>query len=73
MMPDDATWVRKNQRVVSQSGCFIVRNHDAYELHYLRGDPAGNTDQVMPIDTLIYRAFELLTDANAQRGIQSPP
>lgn len=65
LMPEDASWAQKNHRVVSQAGCFVVRQNGSYELHYLRGDPDGDPQQVMPVDALIYRAFDLLTDLSS--------
>ena len=67
MMPDDTSWVQKNQRVVSHSGCFVVRQDEGYEFRYLRGDPDGGPRDVMPMGTLVYRAFELLVSAHMQR------
>lgn len=68
MLPDDAAWAQKNQRVVSHAGCFVVRQDEGYELHYLRGDPGGGPQDVMSLDTLVFRAFELLVQAHVERG-----
>lgn len=68
MLPDDDAWVQKNERVLSHAGCFVVRRDPDYELHYLRGDPDGGPKDVMPMGTLLYRAFELLVNAHVQRS-----
>jgi len=68
MIPDDATLVPKNQRVLSQAGCLVVRSDEGYELRYLRGDEDGDPRQVIPVDTLIDRAFELLVSVHIRGG-----
>ncbi|HTM46476.1 MAG TPA: hypothetical protein VL137_16065 [Polyangiaceae bacterium] len=66
MVPDDGAWARKNRRVVSNAGCFVVRTKEGYELRYLRGDPEGGPKEVMPVGALVYRAFDLLVNAHVK-------
>ena len=69
MVPDDGAWARKNRRVVSNAGCFVVRTQGGYELRYLRGDPDGGPKDVMPVGSLVYRAFDLLVSAHAKATV----
>lgn len=64
MIPDDTGWAPKNERVVSQAGCLVVRNANGYELRYLRGDPDGGPKDVIAMGKLVDRAFQFLIDAH---------
>jgi hypothetical protein len=64
MIPDDTGWAPKNERVVSQAGCLVVRKGDAYELRYLRGDPDGGPKDVIAMRKLVDRAFALLIESH---------
>lgn len=64
MIPDDTGWAPKNERVVSQAGCLVVRKVDGYELRYLRGDPDGGPKDVIDMGKLVDRAFEVLVHAH---------
>ncbi len=54
------------ERVVTRQGAVLKRAAgDGYELGYLDGDPAGVAHTQMPLDALVYRAFEQMADAQA--------
>lgn len=56
------------ERVVTRQGAMLTRgDQDGYELAYLEGDPAAANHKHMPLDALVFRAFEQLADAHAER------
>lgn len=66
MIPSDANWAQGNQRVVTSAGCEVSQSAHAshYELKCLRGDASGQGP--IALDTLVYRAFDVLVTAHAQ-------
>lgn len=61
LLPAYTDSLKKNHRLVSEPGAFVVRgNDDSYELRYFRGDPYGAATETMTIDTLLYKALRLL-------------
>lgn len=60
LLPAFTDSLKKNHRLVSEPGAFVVRRpDDQYELRYFRGDPAATND-VMTVDLLLYKALRLL-------------
>lgn len=60
LLPAFTDSLKKNHRLVSEPGAFVVRrSDDLYELRYFRGDPAATTE-VMTVDMLLYKALRLL-------------
>jgi hypothetical protein len=72
MIPDEVSWTDRNRRLCSVAGCFVVRSGEDYELHYLKGDPEGSTKDKMPLETMVFRAFELLVTVDAMRASFPP-
>jgi hypothetical protein len=61
LLPAFTDSLKKNHRLVSEPGAFVVRRHDdQYELRYFRGDPYGEATDTMTVDTLLYKALRLL-------------
>jgi hypothetical protein len=66
LLPSRSSSLRKNERLVSEPGAFIVRKgENGFELRYQRGDPEGHSSQVMHLDVLLFRAFRLLVHWSA--------
>ncbi len=64
LLPSRTVSLKENHRLVSAPGAFLVRvGHDGYELRHLRGDPEGEAGAPMTLDTLVFRAFDLLLSA----------
>lgn len=60
LLPAFTDSLKKNHRLVSEPGAFVVRRpDDRYELRYFRGDPAA-TNEAMTVDMLLYKALRLL-------------
>jgi hypothetical protein len=60
LLPAFTDSLKKNHRLVSEPGAFVVRrSDDRYELRYFRGDPAA-TNEAMTVDLLLYKALRLL-------------
>ncbi len=60
LLPAFADSLKKNHRLVSEPGAFVVRrSDDLYELRYFRGDPAAS-HEAMTVDMLLYKALRLL-------------
>lgn len=65
LLPAFTDSLKKNHRLVSEPGAFVVRgSDDSYELRYFRGDPYGAATDTMTIDTLLYKALRLLARCN---------
>lgn len=61
LLPAFTDSLKKNHRLVSEPGAFVVRRpDDQYELRYFRGDPYGAATDTMTVDTLLYKALRLL-------------
>jgi hypothetical protein len=65
LLPAYTDSLKKNHRLVSEPGAFVVRRgDDQYELRYLRGDPYAGNAEVMTMDMLLYKALRLLVRCN---------
>lgn len=61
LLPAFTDSLKKNHRLVSEPGAFVVRRpDDHYELRYLRGDPYAGAAEVMTMDMLLFKALRLL-------------
>jgi hypothetical protein len=61
LLPAFTDSLKKNHRLVSEPGAFVVRRpDDQYELRYLRGDPYAGNAEVMTMDMLLFKALRLL-------------
>lgn len=60
LLPAFTDSLKKNHRLVSEPGAFVVRrSDDQYELRYFRGDPNAS-NEAMSVDMLLYKALRLL-------------
>lgn len=61
LLPAFTDSLKKNHRLVSEPGAFVVRrSDDQYELRYFRGDPHSGDAEAMTVDMLLYKALRLL-------------